>query len=110
MMPADCASHATLQARQQATVDMRTLTHWVNKAANLGEERPEQVALEQRRVAVINIWEQLQQKKVLLKWDDLSNDQRILVVGEKLLNELSQYSCSLFDSLAQHDACVEPFR
>lgn len=82
MVPTESvASRAATIARREASVHMRTLTHWVNKAAPLGNERSDQVALEERRVAAILEWQAHRGKKVLLSWDDLSADQRALVVG-----------------------------
>jgi hypothetical protein len=83
MLPSESetVAHDALRARHRSTLSLRTLTHWVNKAAPLGDERPDQVALEHRRVAAIREWEQ-RNGKVLLSWDDLSADQRKLVVGD----------------------------
>jgi hypothetical protein len=86
MVPAgSVASRATRFARHEASAHMRTLTHGVNKAAPLGNERTDQVALEERRVAAVLEWQARCGTKVLLSWDDLSTDQRTLVVGSDTL-------------------------
>ena len=82
LMPADCTTQPILQGRYEACREMRTLTHWIDKAVTLGGERPDEVALEAQRLDAMKRWAALQGKKVLLGWDDLSEEQRRLVVGE----------------------------
>jgi hypothetical protein len=86
MLPQDVAAptDGAVLARYQSTRTMRTLTHWVNKAAPLGDERADQASLEQFRVSAIKEWEERHGKQVLLSWEDLSEDQRSLVVGDRV--------------------------
>ena len=72
-----------MRERRHAVQAHRTLTHWVDKATPLGEERPEHVVLEMARV---NFMREIQlhddsRGNVLLAWDDLSEQQKRLVVG-----------------------------
>jgi len=76
------ASREALIARKQAVANARSLTHWVDKAAPLGEELREEAALEQRRIECIKNWQETAGKKVLLDWKDLTECQRRLVVGK----------------------------
>ena len=76
-------SDRVMRERRHAVQAYRTLTHWVDKATPLGEERPEHVVLEMARV---NFMREIQlhddsRGNVLLAWDDLSEQQKRLVVG-----------------------------
>ena len=53
MMPAKGTPKDVLEARRLAVEERRTLTHWVDKVAPLGEEHLEHVQREQARVATI---------------------------------------------------------
>jgi hypothetical protein len=79
--------------RVQAIQNARTLTHWVDKASPLGEERSKEVELEQQRVQcmrshwldekeeeekVYSIPKQ-QKQRVLLSLNDLTAEQRNLI-------------------------------
>ena len=82
MVPGDSVvSERVLEERRKAVDRSRTLTHWVDKAAPLGEERDEQVALERACVDFIKAQQSNRDRKVLLTWQDLSDDQRRLVTG-----------------------------
>lgn len=85
MMPCDSVPEHVKDERRKAVDDNRTLTHWVDKAAPLGEERSEHVSLE--RDCVDFMKEQQCQRgdsrKVLLAWEDLTRVQKGLVVGER---------------------------
>lgn len=78
MMPANSASPSALQARKEAVDMRRTLTHWANQVSPLGAERPELLQLEHKRVELMNSGS----VKVLLGWDDLSDEQKALVAGK----------------------------
>ena len=53
MMPAEGIPKEVLDARRLAVEQTRTLTHWVDKVAPLGEEHLEHVQREQARVTTI---------------------------------------------------------
>ena len=53
MMPAKRASEEVLRARMGAVDQARTLTHWANKVAPLGEEREDEIALERGRISLM---------------------------------------------------------
>jgi hypothetical protein len=82
MMPTDRAAQSVLEERRQAVDSSRTLTHWANKVAPLGEEKEELVAVESSCVAAMKKLPGLP-TKVLLEFDDLSEAQRNLVVGNR---------------------------
>jgi hypothetical protein len=77
MMPQNRVSPATLKCRKVAVHASRTLTHWVDKAAELGAERSEDSRREEATVAFIK----RQYPGVLLGWDDLTPQQQRLVSG-----------------------------
>ena len=79
MMPADNVSPTVLRQRAEAVHQSRTLTHWVDKVAPLGEERPDQVAMEASCAASMRAWQEQQGKKVLLGYNDLTTEQQFLV-------------------------------
>jgi hypothetical protein len=80
MMPRERASYVTIQQRQQAVNSGRTLTHWANHVAPLGEEREEEVAME---ATCINSMKNLRGPKVLLDFGDLNDEQKRMVVGDR---------------------------
>jgi ectoine hydroxylase-related dioxygenase (phytanoyl-CoA dioxygenase family) len=82
MMPTDRATQSVLEQRREAVDSSRTLTHWANKVAPLGEEREELVAVESSCVAAMK---KLPGPKVLLEFGDLSEAQRNLVVGNRYM-------------------------
>jgi hypothetical protein len=77
MMSQHRVSPATLKCRKAAVHASRTLTHWVDKAAELGAERSEDSRHEEETVAFIR----RQYPGVLLGWDDLTTQQQRLVSG-----------------------------
>jgi hypothetical protein len=82
-------SQMTLNERKEAVQRRRTLTHWVNKVAPLGEERGDDAALEKRCVQYITAQQELAdgtRPKVLLDWEDLDSLQKQLVVGNLKLD------------------------
>jgi hypothetical protein len=79
MTPSSRATRAVLDRRRQAVDRSRTLTHWADQAALLGEERGGQVALEASRVQRIK---SLTGAKVLLDFDDLTSDQKRLLLSK----------------------------
>lgn len=83
MMPADQILSDVLRQRIEAVHQSRTLTHWVNKVAPLGEERPDQVAKEASRVAGMRAWHERTGKVVLKSYNDLTFEQQCLVAGKK---------------------------
>jgi hypothetical protein len=77
-------SQITLNARKEAVHSWRTLTHWVNKVAPLGEERGDDAMLEKKCVEYIKAQQELAdgaRQKVLLGWEDLDPVQKLLVIG-----------------------------
>jgi len=84
MLPTQSASEAVLLERKQAVHCSRTLTHWANKVAPLGNERPEHVALESACVNTMKQWQASRSSKVLLDYEDLTLEQKRLVVGNAL--------------------------
>ena len=84
MMPASAVSADTRRARKLAVEQSRTLTHWVNKVAPLGEEHLEHVQREKACVARIKA--RSQERGVscpLMGFEDLSEEQRNLLVGKE---------------------------
>ena len=73
------------EQRVQAVNSYRTLTHWVNKVKPLGEERPEQVALEEKRISAMMMMRHNNNHNdgdpVLLNFDELNESQKRLVIG-----------------------------
>jgi hypothetical protein len=78
MTPSSRATSEVLDRRRQAVNHSRTLTHWADEAALLGEEQGGQVVLEASRVQRIK---SLKGAKVLLDFDDLTPDQKRLVLS-----------------------------
>lgn len=80
MMPRSRATEEILKGRIKAVKSARTLTHWANKSALLGEERQEEALLESRRIELMKSLETDENNnRVLLGWDDLSPSQRNMV-------------------------------
>jgi hypothetical protein len=79
MMPSSRATREVLDRRRQAVNRSRTLTHWADQAAFLGEERGGQAALEASHVRRIKSLQGA--AKVLLDFDDLTPDQKRLVLS-----------------------------
>jgi len=88
-LPTARATKQVLLDRKQAVQASRTLTHWANKVAPLGEERPVEVALESTCVQFMKKWQTTRSHKVLLEYSDLTRDQRRLVVGDFLSEDAS---------------------
>lgn len=82
MMARKQVDDSVLQERRHAVDQCQTLTHWANKVAPLGEERPDQVAMEAACLSSMRQWQQTSGTKVLMEYDDLTMDQRQLVVGD----------------------------
>jgi hypothetical protein len=78
MMPAERATPDVLEERRRAVDTCRTLTHWANKAAPLGDERHEEAA---REGDLVSRMKSLPGKKLLLEFADLTVEQKNLVVG-----------------------------
>lgn len=83
MLPANRISPRVLQQRIEAAHQSRTLTHWVDKVAPLGEEHPDQVAMEVSRVNGMRAWQKQTGKPVLLGYSDLTLEQQGLVSGKR---------------------------
>ena len=80
MMPRSRATEEVLEGRIESVRSSRTLTHWANKCALLGEEHEEEALLESRRIEIMKSLETDESKnKALLWWDDLSPSQKNLV-------------------------------
>lgn len=84
MIPSKGVPKDILDARRLAVEQSRTLTHWVNKVSPLGEEHVEYVRREEGCVREMK----LQAKKkglpcTLLTFEDLTPEQRNLVVGKE---------------------------
>ena len=83
MMPAEGIPDDIIQARKDAVEQSRTLTHWANKVAPLGEEHPEHVLQEKACVDFMKTQHGKEgASKVLLGFDDLTESQQRLVVGK----------------------------
>ena len=85
MVPMERVSEGILRQRKEAVCCSRTLTHWADKIAPLGEERGEEAAKERECIefmrkaggdGVNGIG-----RKVVLGYDDLSPKQRAMVCG-----------------------------
>ncbi len=74
MIPRSQVTHKVSKERIRAVSKFRTLTHWVNKCAPLGEERAEEVRKESYCVEYLR-----ENSKVLLSFDDLGDDQRAVL-------------------------------
>lgn len=77
MMPRSRATDDVLNGRVDAVRSSRTLTHWANKCALLGEEHEEEALLESRRIEIMKTDES--NNRVLLGWDNLSPSQKKMV-------------------------------
>ena len=79
MIPSSNVNFMTKQSRVEATKSLRTLTHWVNKASGLGDEKVEDVKKEKARIHLIKLWEQTNKKQVLLSYNDLDLNQKQMI-------------------------------
>ena len=77
MMPRSKATDEVIKERIRAVNAGRTLTHWANQVSPLGAEKEEEVAIESSRVALMKVLP----GSVLLEFEDLSNQQQLLVTG-----------------------------
>ena len=84
MMPAKDINQDVLQARKDAVEQSRTLTHWANKVAPLGEEHPGHVSQENACVDFMKCRQKEDgNPRVLLEFGDLSESQQKLLLGAK---------------------------
>ena len=81
MMPRSRATEEVLKGRIESVRSSRTLTHWANKCALLGEEHEEEALLESRRIEIMKSLVETDESnnKVLLGWDNLSPSQKNMV-------------------------------
>lgn len=97
MMPRDKASESILQERRAAVDQSRTLTHWANKVAPLGEERESEVTKERECIQWMKRWQEgINTRKVILSFNDLSNGQKRLVRGNQRFNQPDQKQLPVF--------------
>ena len=82
MMPAEQVTPEVFRQRIEAVHQRRTLTHWADKVAPLGEERPDQVSMEASCIENMIAWQDHHGTKVLLGYEDLSPEQKHLVTGK----------------------------
>ena len=83
MMPSDQVPPEVVQERLLASRQLRTLTHWVNKAAPLGEEDTENARLEARRVELMLRTDRRSGIPILRDFDHLGRYEQELVVGKQ---------------------------
>lgn len=86
MVPASTISKTVLRLRRDAVDCSRTLSHWVDKVAPLGEERTDDAALERACVDFMKAQQRREsccsrKTKIIYEWVDLSDEQKRLVVG-----------------------------
>ena len=79
MVPRQNISEKLHKGRVDAVRQSRTLTHWVNKVAPLGEERSEDVLNEKVCVEYMKRENHLRGGKVLLDMEDLTCDQLAMI-------------------------------
>jgi len=80
MMPKSRATEEVLKGRVEAVRLSRTLTHWANKCALLGEEHEDEASLESRRIELMKkLGPNESNSGTLLGWGDLSSSQKNLV-------------------------------
>jgi hypothetical protein len=80
MMPKSRATEEVLKGRVEAVRLSRTLTHWANKCALLGEEHEDEASLESRRIELMKkLGPKESNNGTLLGWGDLSSSQKNLV-------------------------------
>lgn len=87
MMPASNADASIFQQRRVAVDQKRTLTHWANKVAPLGDENSEQASMESRRIQYVLEYEKATSTKIILDYQDLSLQQKGLVGSWKEYGE-----------------------
>lgn len=85
MIPMEQVSKSVLDQRIEAVHQSRTLTHWIDKVAPLGEERSEEVAKEASCVASMRVWQTQHGKRVLLDYNELTFEQQTLIDGKHVL-------------------------
>lgn len=85
-------SDAVVLARKAAVDQSRTLTHWVQKASFLGHERTDVAALDERCVELIKAQQHARghTRKLICTWEDLTVEQKNLVVGTMSFDEIDQ--------------------
>ena len=79
MIPSMNVNSTTKQSRVEATKSLRTLTHWVDKASGLGDEKIKDVKKETARIDLMKSWEQKSMKQVLLSYNDLDLNQKQMI-------------------------------
>lgn len=80
MIPRSKVCDQTRSQRKEAINSCRTLTHWVDKVAPLGEERSEEAKKEKTCIEFMKEWQaRSNRRKVLLSFEDLTEEQRQLV-------------------------------
>ena len=80
MMPKSRATEEVLKGRTEAVRLSRTLTHWANKCALLGEEHEDEASLESRRIELMKkLGPKESNNGTLLGWGDLSSSRKNLV-------------------------------
>ena len=80
MMPKSRATEEVLKGRVEAVRLSRTLTHWANKCALLGEEHEDEASLESRRIELMKkLGPNEGNNGTLLGWGDLSSSRKNLV-------------------------------
>jgi hypothetical protein len=84
MMPQSKCSSQVLEQRRQAVDSARTLTHWANKVAPLGNEHATDKGTveETEAVAIMKKHQATSETKILLEFKDLSTRQQRLVIGD----------------------------
>jgi hypothetical protein len=78
MMPCDRATLTVINQRCHAVDSGQTLTHWANQVSPLGEEMEEESDM---GAASIESMKRLPGPNILLEFDDLSDKQKMLVIG-----------------------------
>lgn len=85
MMPREKVSQNTIERRRRAVDSKQTLTHWVDKSAELGAERPKDA---ERDLKIIELMRPGQEDSdccpVLLDWANLTREQKQLVCGQMI--------------------------
>jgi len=80
MMPKSRATEEVLKGRVEAVRLSRTLTHWANKCALLGEEHEDEASVESRRSELMKkLGPNEGNNGTLLGWGDLSSSRKNLV-------------------------------
>ena len=81
MIPKSRVGNQIRWQRVEAINRCRTLTHWVDKVAPLGDERSEEALKEKMRIDFMKEWQDAvsERRKVLLSFEDLTEEQRQLL-------------------------------